>query len=91
MSIALQKQHSPVYPASLRVGGYTIVLGPDLLRSLKGIREEEAALFLVKLIELMGLNRYLREMLEEAIEKEEDQETLVDRLREQIRTFPVPD
>ncbi len=90
MSIVMQKQHSPVYPASMKIGEYTVALSSELLQSLKEIREEEAALFLVKLIEVLGLNRHLREMLEEEIEKEEAQETLVDGLREQIRAFQVP-
>jgi len=89
MSITLEKRHSPVYPASLKIGEYALALGPDMIQSLKAIREEEAALFLVKLIELAGINRYLREMLEEEIEKEEIQETLADSLRAQIRAFQI--
>lgn len=91
MSIALIKQHSPIYPASLRIGEYTVALSPELIHAFKAIREDEAAFFLVKLLEIIGLNRYLREMLEEEIEKESDQELLVNGLREQIRAFQFPE
>ncbi len=90
MSIILEKQYSPVYPASLKIGEYLIAISPAVLQSFKAIREEESAFFLVKLIEIVGTNRYLREMLEEEIEKEGEQEALVNRLREQFRTFQIP-
>ncbi|MFQ5596669.1 MAG: hypothetical protein ACE5GK_01325 [Nitrospiria bacterium] len=87
MTIAFEKLTSPIYPAYLKVGDYSIALEPEMIESLKGIQEAEASLYLVKLIEKVGLNRYLREMIEEEIKKGDDQEVLVKGLRAEIHAL----
>ncbi len=89
MTITLEKLTSPIYPAFLNVGDYSIALEPSLITDLKDIAEAEdkPGPFLEKVVEKIGINRYLREMIEEEIKNEENLTVMSDRLREEIKSF----
>ena len=79
--MTFEKLTGPIYPAYLRVGGYSITLEPELIEALKALANEPTPLFLKGLVSEVGENRYLREMIEEAIAKSEDREALADHLK----------
>lgn len=83
-TITFEKLSGPIYPAYLRVGDYSIALEPELIQSLKGIAAKESSLFFEGLIEKAGQNRYLKEMIEQAIEKEKNRDALADALKKAL-------
>jgi len=89
MTITLERLKSPIYPAFLCVGDYSIALEPDLIDSLKEIAktEDKSGPFFDKIIETVGINRYLREMIQEEIKNEVNRTIMSDRLREAITSF----
>lgn len=85
--IRFEKLSGPVYPAYLVVGEYSIALDPDMIQSLTEIVEEGPAPFLEKLVQRVGTNRYLKEMIEEGISKEGEIAALATRLKGEIRSL----
>ncbi len=81
MSLHFEKLSGPIYPAYLVVGDYSIALEPELVEKLKGIVTEENDVFLKDMTDQVGSNRYLREMIQEAIGKAENKAALVFTLR----------
>ena len=87
MNLRFEKLQSPIYPAFLHVGEYSIPIDPDRVQSLKEITRDEPAPFLEALIEKVGYNRYLKELLREGISKAEEPSSLTRRLQEEIRSL----
>jgi len=83
--IRFEKLSGPVYPAYLVVCEYSIALDLDLVRSLSEIVQEKPDLFLKKLLQKVGTNRYLKEMIEEGIAKEGEAAALATRLQGEIQ------
>lgn len=81
MRLRFEKLSGSVYPAYLVVADYSIALEPELIASLKKTVTEENEVFLKSIVQQVGINRYLREMLEEEIEKTENQAAMVLHLR----------
>jgi len=82
--MTFEKLPGPIYPAYLVVGDYSIALEPELIEALKGIVTEENDAFLKDIKKTVGVNRYLREMIQEAIDKEENKAGLVFNLRKTL-------
>ncbi len=87
LTIRFEKLSGPVYPAYLVVGEYSIALDPDLIQSLTEIAGESSTPFLEKLVQKVGTNRYLKEMIEEGISKEGEAAALATRLQGEIRSL----
>ncbi|MFQ5779941.1 MAG: hypothetical protein ACE5HN_04040 [Nitrospiria bacterium] len=85
--LKFKKLPGPVYPAYLIAGGYSIALDPELVQSLKEITREAPTPFLKTLVQKVGTNRYLKEMIEEGISKEGDEAVLAKRLQDEIRSL----
>ena len=83
-TITFEKLTGPIYPAYLRVGDYSIALEPELIQSLKEIVAVESSSFFKGLIEQVGQNRYLKEMIEKEITKENDLDALADELKKAL-------
>jgi hypothetical protein len=85
--IRFEKLSGPIYPAYLVVCEYSIALEPDLIKALTEIVNEDTATFFEKLLQKVGTNRYLKEMIEEGISKEGEAATLAKRLQGEIRSL----
>jgi hypothetical protein len=85
MNLRFEKLPSPIYPAYLHVGDYSIALEPELVQTLKGSEQFDQARFFENLIEKVGINRYLREMIQEAISKAEDPGLLAKQLQAELQ------
>jgi len=82
--IRFEKLSGPVYPAYLVVCEYSIALDPDLIQSLTEIATGDPAPFLENLVQKVGTNRYLKEMIEEGISKEGEAAALATRLQREL-------
>ncbi len=88
MSITFEKRHDPVYPAYLLVDDYSVNLEPELIQSLKEMTSlGENDDFLSRVIEKVGTNSYLREMIWGNILKESNKAALVLKLRNTINNL----
>lgn len=87
MSLTFQKLPGPIYTAYLVVGGYSIALEPEGIESLKEIVSEENEPFLKGIIRKVGINRYLREMIEEEIAKTDNKLALILNLRNSLKNL----
>lgn len=85
MIVRFEKIPSPVYPAYLCVGDYSIALAPELIESLKEAAKGDPARFTETLLQTVGSNRYLKEMIQKGLSKAEDQALLARRLQEEIQ------
>lgn len=85
--LRFEKLHGPIYPAYLHVGSYSIALEPELIESLKGIGHEEPTRFFESLVQKVGSNRYLKEMILEGISKAEDPAALAKSLQEEMKSL----
>jgi len=88
MDLKFERTKSTIYPAYLHVGDYSIVLDPPLIQQLKKecIYLDAQTLQSV-LIQKMGSNRYLKEMLQEAMIQSNDLSALAQRLQEEIQSL----
>lgn len=84
MSITVEKLKSPVYPAYLKVGDYSIAIDAETIAYLKTIAEEDSTEFIEKILKKVGVNRYLREMIKEEAQSGDRRDIMVNRLREGI-------
>ncbi|MEC4678377.1 MAG: hypothetical protein VST69_06440 [Nitrospirota bacterium] len=87
MRLHFEKLSGTVYPAYLVVADYSIALEPELIESLKKIEAEDNEPFLKGIVQKVGINRYLREMIEEEIDKTENQADLVLKLRNGLKNL----
>lgn len=87
MNLKFEKLPGPIYPAYLHVGDYSIALEPELVQTLKGSAQLDQARFFENLIQRVGINRYLREMIQEAIAKAEDPASLAKQLQQELQTL----
>ena len=87
MTIKFEKLPGPIYPAYLHVGDYAIALEPELIQALKESTQLDQARFFENLIQKIGLNRYLREMIQEAVAKAEDPALLAKQLQQELQTL----
>lgn len=87
MNITFQKLPGVVYPAYLVVGDYSIALEPELVQSLKGIESSDNKDFIESIVEQVGINRYLREMIQDKIDSAENTPALVLSLRNSLRNL----
>lgn len=85
MIVRFKKIPSPVYPAYLCVGDYSIALEPELIESLKEAAKGDPARFMETLLQKVGSNRYLKEMIQKGLSKADDQALLARRLQEEIQ------
>ena len=85
MTLKFEKVQSPIYPAYLRVGEYSIALERELIDSLKEAANNDAPHFLEKLVQKVGSNRYLKEMIQEGLAKNEDQTALARQLTAELQ------
>ncbi|MFY9271257.1 MAG: hypothetical protein WAO55_16050 [Candidatus Manganitrophaceae bacterium] len=85
MRFQFEKLPGPIYPAYLHVGEYSIALEPELIDFLKEMTGLEAEPFLTGLIKKIGINRYLRRMMEVEIAQTEDRALLAKQLKEELR------
>ncbi|MFQ5587952.1 MAG: hypothetical protein ACE5F7_03850, partial [Nitrospiria bacterium] len=79
--MTFQKLPGPIYTAYFVVGEYSIALEPERVESLKEIASEDNDPFLEGVVRKVGINRYLREMIEEEIGKTDNRLALVLSLR----------
>jgi len=82
--MTFEKLSGPIYPAYLHLGDYAIALEPELLQSLKATVDMEPPLFLAELSKQVGRNRYLKGMIEAAIQQEGSPETLASALKKAL-------
>jgi len=87
MNLRFEKLPGPVYPAYLHVGDYSIALEPELIQILKESVQFDQARFFEYLIQKVGINRYLREMIQGAIAKTEDPALLAKQLQQELQTL----
>ncbi len=87
MRLHFEKLSGTVYPAYLVVADYSIALEPELIESLKEIETEDNESFLKGILQKVGINRYLREMIKEEIDKTENQADLVFKLRNGLKNL----
>ncbi len=88
MNITFEKRHDPIYPAYLRVGDYSVNLEPELIQSLKEITSVgENDHFFSNVINKVGTNSYLREMIQGNIAKESNKAALALKLRNTINNL----
>lgn len=87
MRLHFEKLSGPVYPAYLVVADYSIALEPELIESLKETVSKENEDFLKGIVQKVGINRYLREMIEEEIAKTENIPELVLKLRNGLKNL----
>jgi len=87
MRLHFEKLSGTVYPAYLVVADYSIALEPELIESLKETVSEENEAFLKGIVQKVGINRYLREMIEEEIERTENIPELVLKLRSALKNL----
>ncbi|MBI3805463.1 MAG: hypothetical protein HY282_17075 [Nitrospirae bacterium] len=87
MNLRFEKLPGPVYPAYLHVGDYSIALEPELVQALKESVRLDPTAFFGNLIGKIGMNRYLKEMIEEAISKSEDPTLLAKQLQQALETL----
>ncbi len=87
MNLRFEKLPGPIYPAYLHVGDYSIALEPELVQSLKESTQFDQARFLENLIQKVGMNRYLREMIHEAVAKAEDPGLLAKQLQAELQSL----
>lgn len=85
MDLRFEKLPGPIYPAYLHVGDYSIALEPELIRTLKESPPLDQARFFENLIRKVGINRYLREMIREAVAKAEDPALLAKQLQQELQ------
>ncbi len=90
MRFEFEKIDSPIYPAYLHVGAYSIALEPQLIEALKQHALSDTASFLDVCTEKIGSNRYLKAMILEAISGENEggssgRNVLTQRLCEELR------
>lgn len=71
MRFEFEKIKSPIYPAYLNVGDYSIALEQTLIDDLKTDLSSKPEDFLEKLTQKIGSNRYLKEMILSGISKRE--------------------
>ncbi len=84
MSITFEKLKSPIYPAYLKVGDYSIALDDAMIASLKMIAEKDGKDLVEKIIEKVALNRYLRKMIEQEVKAGDPPDIIANRLRNEI-------
>lgn len=87
MNLRFEKLTSPIYPAYLHVGDYSIGLEPELIQALKESTQLDQARFYENLIQKVGINRYLREMIQEAVAKAEDPGLLAKQLQAELQSL----
>ncbi len=85
--LRFEKLHGPIYPGYLHVGAYAIALEPELIQSLKQDAQEEPSRFFENLLQKVGSNRYLKEMIQEGISKEEEPAALARRLQGELKSL----
>lgn len=85
--LKFEKLHGPIYPAYLHMGSYSVALEPELIQALKERGQDEPTRFFESLVQKIGSNRYLKELLEEGISKAEDPTALAKRLQEEIKSL----
>ena len=85
--LKFEKLHGPIYPAYLHMGSYSVALEPELIQALKEMGQEEPTRFFEGLIQKIGSNRYLKELLQEGISKAEDPAALAHRLQEEVKAL----
>lgn len=87
MNLRFEKLSSPIYPGYLHVGDYSIALEPELIQSLKDMTNEEPDRFLEGLIQKVGTNRYLKELIQDGISKAEDRPALAKQLKTELQSM----
>lgn len=87
MNLRFEKLPGPIYPAYLHVGDYSIALEPELVQTLKEGAQLDQARFFENLIQKIGINRYLREMIQEAVAKAEDPGLLAKQLQAELQSL----
>lgn len=85
MNLRFEKLPGPIYPAYLHVGDYSIALEPELIQALKENIPLDQTRFFENLIQKVGTNRYLREMIQEAVAKAEDPALLAKQLQQELK------
>lgn len=87
MNLRFEKLPGPIYPAYLHVGDYSVALEPELVRALKESARLDPTPFFENLIGRIGINRYLREMIQEAIAKTDDPALLAKQLQQELEAL----
>jgi len=87
MNLRFEKLPGPIYPAYLHVGDYSVALEPELIQTLKESTQLDQARFFENLIQKVGINRYLREMIQEAIAKADDPALLAKQLQAELQSL----
>ncbi|MCG3114922.1 MAG: hypothetical protein LLH30_04505 [Candidatus Manganitrophus sp. SA1] len=87
MNLRFEKLPGPIYPAYLHVGDYSIALEPELVQALKETTQLDQTRFFENLVQKVGMNRYLREMIQEAVAKAEDPGLLAKQLQAELQTL----
>lgn len=85
MNLRFEKLPGPIYPAYLHVGDYSIALEPELVQTLKESTQLDQTRFFDNLIQKVGINRYLREMIQEAVAKAEDPGLLAKQMQAELQ------
>ena len=87
MDITFQKLPGSVYPAYLVVGDYSIALEPELVQSLKDIGSSDNNVFIESIVKQVGINRYLREMIQDKVDSSENTPALMLSLRNSLKNL----
>ncbi len=94
MRFGFEKTASPIYPAYLHVGEYSVALEQTLINDLKtDLSLTNPPLFLEGLTQKIGTNRYLKEMILDGVSKRELEEggenrlALATRLQKELQTL----
>ncbi len=87
MNLRFEKLPGPIYTAYLHVGEYAIALEPELIEALKESTPLDPARFFENLVQKIAINRYLREMIQEAVAKAEDPALLAKQLQQGLQSL----
>lgn len=83
-TLEFERLQRGTYAASLHAGGYSIPVTEEVLQQLKGMASSAPELFLKSVTERLGFNRYLKELIEEAIRNAGDPGALGRALQEEV-------
>ncbi len=87
MNIKFEKRHGAIYPAYCHVGEYAIALNPEMIQLLKSLTTLDTTPFYATLVQTIGSNRYLKEMVQEGIATGGDPNAMAKQLKKEIQSL----
>ena len=86
-SLEFERLERGTYKAFLHAGGYSIPVTDEALQHLKERISAPPEAFLSAVVDIIGYNRYLKELLQEVVRKEGDPTHLGKSLQDNLSNF----